>query len=84
MADRIGRREDIFWEDEDRSLWIANFAEMCQQFHWRCHAYCLMSNYYHIVVETPEGNLDSTAFHPGYPAAMILKTCVHCTKKGPP
>jgi putative transposase len=54
---RGDRWEDIFWDDEDRSSWIANFAEVCQRFHWRCHAYCLTSNYYHIVVETPEANL---------------------------
>jgi putative transposase len=50
-------REDIFWDDGDRSFWTSNFADVCQRFNWRCHAYCLMSNHYHIIVETPEANL---------------------------
>ena len=28
-----------------------------QRYNWRCHAYCLMTNHYHVVVETVEGNL---------------------------
>ncbi|MFQ6024878.1 MAG: transposase, partial [Acidiferrobacterales bacterium] len=28
-----------------------------ERFNWRCHAYCLMGNHYHLLVETPEGNL---------------------------
>ena len=27
--------------------------------HWLCHAYCLMDNHYHLLVETPEGNLSA-------------------------
>lgn len=33
------------------------FCGVCQRLHWRCHAYCLMSNRYHIVIENPEANL---------------------------
>lgn len=32
-------------------------AEVVERFNWVCHAYCLMSNHYHLVVEPPEGNL---------------------------
>jgi len=28
-----------------------------ERFHWLCHAYCLMGNHYHLVIETPDGNL---------------------------
>ncbi|HQC79645.1 MAG TPA: transposase [Accumulibacter sp.] len=31
-------------------------GEVCQRFNWRCHAWCQMSNHYHLVVETPEAN----------------------------
>ena len=27
-----------------------------ERFHWICHAYCLMDNHYHLVIETPDGN----------------------------
>ena len=32
-------------------------AEVVGRFHWMCHAYCLMTNHYHLVVETPDANL---------------------------
>ena len=57
VTSRGDRREDIYDSDEDRQAWLVLFGEVCKRFNWRCHAYCLMSNHYHIVVETPEGNL---------------------------
>ena len=53
---RGDRREDIFFDD-DREAWLALFARVCFRFNWRCHAWCLMDNYYHIVIDTVEGNL---------------------------
>ena len=47
----------IFLDDEDRALFLTCFAEAVARFHWQCHAYCLMDNHYHLLVETPEGNL---------------------------
>ena len=32
-------------------------ARVTERFHWICHAYCLMNNHYHLVIETPDGNL---------------------------
>lgn len=32
-------------------------ALVCDRFNWRCHAYCLMDNHYHLIVETPDANL---------------------------
>jgi REP element-mobilizing transposase RayT len=57
VTSRGNRREDIYLDDDDRETWLALFEQVCQRFNWRCHAYCLMSNHYHIVVETIEGNL---------------------------
>ncbi|HWO42098.1 MAG TPA: addiction module toxin RelE, partial [Candidatus Eisenbacteria bacterium] len=30
-------------------------ASVNHRYHWICHAYCLMNNHYHLVIETPEG-----------------------------
>ena len=30
---------------------------MCQRFHFVVHAFCLMTNHFHLLIETPEGNL---------------------------
>lgn len=57
VTSRGDRREDIYRDDDDREAWLAVFGEVCARFNWRCHAYCQMSNHYHLVVETPEMNL---------------------------
>ncbi|TVT49758.1 MAG: transposase [Denitromonas halophila] len=59
VTSRGDRREDIYRDDVDRDAWLAVFAQVCERFNWRCHAYCLMSNHYHVVVETPEANLSA-------------------------
>lgn len=50
-------REAIYLDDADRIDWLALLGEVCTRFQWRCLAYCLMTNHYHILVETPEPNL---------------------------
>ncbi|RBP49921.1 transposase [Arenicella xantha] len=32
-------------------------GSVCERYNWVCHAYCLMSNHYHLLIETPDGNL---------------------------
>lgn len=57
VTSRGDRRDDIFDDDADRISWLELFGNVCQRFNWRCHAYCLMDNHYHIVIETAEANL---------------------------
>ncbi len=57
VTSRGDRREDIFEDDEDRLQWLANLGKVCCRFNWRIHAYCLMDNHYHLVVETADTNL---------------------------
>ena len=57
VTSRGDRREDIFLSNEDREDWLELIGQVCARFNWRCHAYCQMTNHYHLVVETPEGNL---------------------------
>lgn len=57
VTSRGDRREDIYFSDADRQWWLNILGEACQHFNWRCHAWCQMSNHYHLVVETPEANL---------------------------
>ena len=51
------RREDIYFSDTDRKAWLDLLGQVSERFNWCCHAYCQMTNHYHVVVETPEGNL---------------------------
>jgi hypothetical protein len=50
-------REDIFRDDVDRQDFLKTLAEACQKTWWQAHAYCLMRNHFHLVIETPEANL---------------------------
>ncbi|MFZ6768241.1 transposase [Undibacterium sp. Di26W] len=54
---RGDRREDIYLDDDDRQEWLTVLAEVCDRFNWVVHAYCEMSNHYHLLVETLDGNL---------------------------
>lgn len=57
VTSRGDRREPIFEDDEDRLKFMDVLAEVVKRFNWVCHVFCLMTNHYHLVVETPEGNL---------------------------
>lgn len=57
VTSRGDRREAIFFSDDNRLVWLDLLGQVCSRFNWICHAYCLMTNHYHIVIETPEGNL---------------------------
>ena len=50
-------REDIYLDDEDREQFLGLVGAVCERFNWVGYAYCLMSNHYHLVMETPDGNL---------------------------
>ena len=57
VTSRGDRREDIYLGDDDRIDWLEVLGETCKRFNWVIHAYCQMSNHYHLLVETIDGNL---------------------------
>lgn len=54
---RGNRREDIFEDDEDRQKFLVILERVIAQFNWECYAWCLMDNHYHLLIQTPDGNL---------------------------
>ncbi len=50
-------RNDIFVDDQDRQQFIAILSETVERYNWLCHAYCLMDNHYHLLIETPDPTL---------------------------
>jgi REP element-mobilizing transposase RayT len=54
---RGNRRERIFRTRADHLAWLAETERVCRRFHFCIHAFCLMANHFHLLVETPEGNL---------------------------
>ena len=57
VMSRGDRRENVFLDDVDRQDFLKTLAETCQKTGFQVHAYCLMPNHFHLVVETPDANL---------------------------
>ena len=57
VMSRGDRREAIFEDDKDRELFLETLGQACQKSGLEIHAYCLMPNHFHLVLETPRGNL---------------------------
>ncbi len=57
VTSRGNERKNIYYDDEDRALFLDVLQRVNEKYNWLCHAYCLMDNHYHLVIETPEGNL---------------------------
>lgn len=57
VTSRGDGREDIYLSDADRLAWLDVFGQVCKRFNWVCHAWCQMTNHYHLLIETPEANL---------------------------
>jgi len=57
VLNRGDRREPIFKGDRDREMFLETLAQAAQKTGWQIHAYCLMNNHFHLVLETPNANL---------------------------
>jgi putative transposase len=57
VTSRGDRQDDIYENNIDRDGFLAVLADVCATYNWVCHAYCLMSNHYHLLIETPDANL---------------------------
>ncbi len=56
VMNRGDQREDIFRDDQDRDKFLGTLTEACWKTEWQVHAYCLMRNHFHLVLETPQPN----------------------------
>lgn len=54
---RGNARESIFRQEGDCKAFLGRFEVTVAKFGWVCHAYCLIPNHYHLLLETPEPNL---------------------------
>jgi len=63
VTSRGNARRPIFKDDKDRGMLLNILEEVNDRYHWLCHAYCLMNNHYHLVIETPDGNLSKGMRH---------------------
>jgi REP element-mobilizing transposase RayT len=56
---RGNERRSIFLGDADgdRAAFLRILEQTCERFNWIGHAYCLMTNHDHLLLETPDANL---------------------------
>jgi len=54
---RGNRKQVIYTSDSERRFFLALLWETAAELGWRIHAYCLMTNHYHLLLETAEPNL---------------------------
>jgi len=57
ITTRGNAQNNIFRDDQDRENFLDILNETVKRHNWLCHAYCLMNNHYHLLIETPEANL---------------------------
>ena len=57
VMNRGDHREAIFKDDQDREVFLRSLDQACQKAQWQVHAYCLMRNHFHLVIETPQPTL---------------------------
>lgn len=57
ITSRGNARSDIYLDDHDRHVFLELLGLICGRFNWCCHAYCLMTNHYHLVIETGDATL---------------------------
>lgn len=57
VTSRGNARSDIVLGDADREMFVETLASVVERFEWICHAWCLMNNHYHLLIETPKANL---------------------------
>ena len=57
VTSRGDGRKTIFLSEQDRKLFLSTLSEVVLDFNWAMHAYCLMDNHYHLLIETLDGHL---------------------------
>jgi REP element-mobilizing transposase RayT len=57
VTSRGNARGRIYLDEEDRHVYLDLLGKEVEQQGWRCYAYCLMDNHYHLLIETPEPTL---------------------------
>ncbi len=57
VTSRGNEKKSVFRTDRDRENFLNTLQHVTKKYNWICHAYCLMTNHYHLLIETPDGNL---------------------------
>lgn len=63
ITSRGNEQKDVFKNQRDREKFLEYLASATERYGAVVHAYCLMSNHFHLLLETPEGNLSQIMRH---------------------
>ncbi|MBV1907672.1 MAG: transposase [Kangiellaceae bacterium] len=63
LINRGRDNQSIYLEDKDYESFLATLAEVTKEYHAVIHAYCLITNHYHLLIETPKANLGQIMKH---------------------
>jgi len=55
--------QSIYNDDTDRQIFLDCFSKTIKRYNWLCHAYCLMDNHYHFLIETQSPTLSKGMKH---------------------
>jgi REP element-mobilizing transposase RayT len=59
ITSRGNARQPIYLDDADRFTFLDILSRTIERTSWICHAFCLMTNHYHLILETPRANLSN-------------------------
>jgi putative transposase len=57
VTSRGNEKKPVFRDEQDRLNFLNTLQHTNKRYNWICHAYCLMTNHYHLLIETPDANL---------------------------
>ena len=57
VLNRGNYRANLFQSDRTKAAFLKCLGETCQRTGWQIHAWCVMSNHYHLALTTPQANL---------------------------
>jgi REP element-mobilizing transposase RayT len=59
LTSRGNAQLPIYEDTKDRLNYLEILEDVVARLNWVCHAYCLMDNHYHLLIETPDANLSA-------------------------
>ena len=74
LTSRGNARQKIVLTNNDRHHFLNTLAGVIVRYGWICHAYCLMENHYHLLIEMPKGDLQPQAQARGAPVSGTIQS----------
>jgi len=71
---RGNRKENIFYSDKDKNIFLEKMKETFNKYSFICYAYCLMNNHYHLFIKTPNANISDGMHYLNSSYANWLRT----------